>query len=141
MIRRCRILSTIIFYLWVISTKTNSMHNHKITCCFPRHTLRRALSFFHRNKLRIRRTRQVDLLVIKIKQVPFLLSSCSSLFRSHGSHQSFLFQHSISQTSEFRFCSFSILWHSVELTFSILSFANIKTCSCFFTGLYFPYLR
>jgi len=69
------------------------------------------------------------------------LSSCSSLFQSRGSRPRFLSQHSISQTSEFRFCSFSILWHSVELTFSLLSLANIKIRFCCFTGLYFPHLR
>ncbi len=62
--------------------------------------------------------RQVDWLVIKNKIVPFPLFSCSLLFRSHGSRQNFLFQHSISQTSEFRFCSFQSPWHTVELIFS-----------------------
>ena len=55
-------------------------YNYKITCCVPRHTLCRAGYFFHREKLRIRRIRQVDLSCYKIKQVPFLQFSCSSLF-------------------------------------------------------------
>jgi hypothetical protein len=44
----------------------------------------------------------------------------------HGSNSNFLFQQSVSQTSEFCCCSFSILLHFVELTFSTLSLVSIK---------------
>ncbi len=116
------------------------LDNHKITCCIPRHTLRRARYFFHRDKLRIRRTRQVDLSCYKIKQVPFLLFSCSSLFHWRGSNPNFLFQQSAFQTLGLCFCSFKIPWNSVELIFFASNLANIKARFCFFTGLYFSHL-
>ncbi len=81
--------------------------------------------------------RQVDWLVIKIKKVPFPLFPCSLFFQSRGIRQNFLFLHPALQSSNFAFCSFSILWHSVELTFSALTLANIKTCFCSFS-FWFP---
>ncbi len=68
-----------------------------------------------------------------IWQAPFILFSW--LFRLHGCRPNFLFQRSVLQTSEFRFCSFSMLWHSVGLPFSALNFANIRNLLLIFRFL------
>jgi hypothetical protein len=51
---------------------------------------------------------------------------------SCGGYPHFHFLHSTLQTSEFRFCSFKIHWHTVELIFSTPSLANIETRFLFF---------
>ncbi len=74
----------------------------------------------------LEKLRQVDWLVIKIKQVPFLLFSCSSLFQWRGSRPHFLFLHSAWQISKHCFCFSEIPWQTILLIFSAPSLAYIK---------------
>ncbi len=80
----------------------------KITCCVPRHVLRRALYFFHRNNLRTRRTRQVDFARYNNKSKAPLLLSSLLFFKFPGSHPRFHFPHSTWQTSKLSTGSFTI---------------------------------
>ncbi len=90
--------------------------------------------------------RQVDLLVIKIKQVLFLLFSCSSLFHWRGSNPNFLFSNQLCKPQNFIFALSKFLgilsslfsplqtWQTSKLAFAFSQAYIFHVRTSFFTS-------